>query len=784
MILSFKYLGMLDLVMRRWLPVLGLALFAGWAVYLVRPPRPVAVTAPAAVFSAERALREVAVVARQPHGPGTPAHAAVRDYLLRRCRALGLAATVQDTTAVAAEWGVGGRVQNVVARLPGRAPGGRAVLVAVHYDSQPHTPGAADDGAGVGAALETIRALRAGPPLAHDVVWVFTDGEEAGLLGARAYAADTARLRRTVGVVLNFEARGNAGPSMLFEVSDHNGWVLREFARAAPVPVGSSLAYELYRYLPNNTDFTVFRRAGLPGLNFAFTDGYSYYHSPADTPAHLDPASLQHHGSYLLALVRHFGSIPLTPAANAPDYTFFNPLGTWLVLYNADWNLALNLAAGALLLAAVVRARRRGHVRLRGLLAGALAWPGVLALVLALGAGGQRLVWAAYPQYAAFYDHTFYNAGAYHLALVALGTAGFAAAYGGLGRWLRPESLAGGLLLVVAVLQMLVQAKARTSGFLLGFPLLFGALAWLLRPAGPRRPRRPGEPRPPAAPVGALGWLLALPAAAVMGPLVALLLVAAGLGPLLLSALALLALLLGLLLPVLLPALGPAAGRGRGWAVPALAGAVAVGALATAHAHRQPTADKPQQTHAYYLLDADHAQAYWLSAGARPDAWNQQLFSAPRYAPLPGLFPGAGPPVLYQAAPRLALAAPQVSVVSDSAGAGGRRLRLLVRPARAGVVSLRFTLATRGLRWVRLAGQPLALAGAAGPYVSVSFYAPGPAGVALALETSAPGPLELAVTDRSLGLPPLPGLRPLPPTFVAAPGDNSFTTQVRKRFRL
>lgn len=87
-----------------------------------------------------------------------------------------------------------------MARLPGTVPGGRAVLVLAHYDSQPHAPGAGDDGAGVAAMLETARVLRAGPPLRHDVSWLFSDGEEAGLLGVRAFAADTARLRRTVGV--------------------------------------------------------------------------------------------------------------------------------------------------------------------------------------------------------------------------------------------------------------------------------------------------------------------------------------------------------------------------------------------------------------------------------------------------------------------------------------------------------------------------------------------------------------------------------------------------------
>ena len=73
------------------------------------------------------------------------------------------------------------------------------MLVLAHYNSQLHAPGAGEDGAGVAAMLETLRALRAGPPLPHDVIWLFSDGQEVELLGARAYAADPARLRREVG---------------------------------------------------------------------------------------------------------------------------------------------------------------------------------------------------------------------------------------------------------------------------------------------------------------------------------------------------------------------------------------------------------------------------------------------------------------------------------------------------------------------------------------------------------------------------------------------------------
>lgn len=763
----------------RWALLIGLALFMALVVSLIRPPQPLAAEAPATAFAAGRALRDVAIIARQPHGIGTPANAAVRDYIVRRCRALGCSATIQDTTVLVASGGqlTLGRVQNIIARMPGRQPGGKAVLVVAHYDSQPHTPGAGDDAAGGAALLETMRALRAGPPLAHDIIWLFTDGEEVGLLGARAYAADTARLRRTVGVALNFEGRGNRGPSLTFEVSPQNGWVVREYARAVPTPLASSLFYEAYRHLPNDTDFTPLRQAGLTGLNFAFVDGYSYYHSPADTPAHLDLGSLQHHGEYMLSLVRHFGSISLAQT-KAPDYTFFNPLGSWLVYYPAAWSLPLTALTILLVASTVVIACRRRRLSGPSLLGGALAGAGGLILLLGAGWGMLLGIKALYPQYTAFYDAAFYNVLAYQVALLALGGALFTAYYGWLSRWMRPEALVGGALLMVAILLVIMQWRAASSAFLLAWPLLFVTLAWA------RRLRKPIQDNdlPPADIIDAL---LLLPAVALLGQLVYLLLLIFGLGPLVLLALLIVALLLGLGLGLLLPVLAPGGARG-GRALPLLGLAGAAGALAIGHATSQPTASRPQQTHLYYALDAAHHRAYWLSAVARPDGWTRHVFTAPQYRPLPALFPHWPRPVLHQAAPVLALGAPTLRMLADSSGAGQRHLRLRVLAGREGVTSLSLTIAAAGLRILRVAGHTVPAPDwvTSPDGISITLQAPRAAGELLELELASGQPLRVAATTRSLGLPALPGLPPLPASFVAMPGFSSFTTQVRQEFRL
>ena len=87
---------------------------------------------------------------------------------------------------------------NVVGRVPGRAPDGRAVVVMAHYDhlgicmpeGSPNRicNGAVDNASGV-AALIAIAERAARMKLDRDVWFVATSAEEWGLLGAKAFAA-------------------------------------------------------------------------------------------------------------------------------------------------------------------------------------------------------------------------------------------------------------------------------------------------------------------------------------------------------------------------------------------------------------------------------------------------------------------------------------------------------------------------------------------------------------------------------------------------------------------
>ena len=212
-------------------------------------------------------MRDVREIAKKPHPLGSAENVRVREYLVGRLRELGANPKVQTTTVARHSpfgpdtWAV---VNNVVAKIPGTSPSGTVMLVA-HYDSVPSGPGAGDDGASVAAILETMRALKASPALHNDLIVLFTDGEELGLLGAKGFV-ETYPALRNIKVVLNFDMRGDYGPSRMFQTSAHNSWLIDQLTAAAPFPRGSSETASSYRRSAYETDFDVFLDAGITGM--------------------------------------------------------------------------------------------------------------------------------------------------------------------------------------------------------------------------------------------------------------------------------------------------------------------------------------------------------------------------------------------------------------------------------------------------------------------------------------------------------------------------------------
>lgn len=494
------------------------------------PPRPVAANAPADVFASGRAMESLRTIAQKPHPVGSPEHEAVRAFLLQQLSGLGLQTEVQTTTGRGLINGRPGTValNNVIAILKGTGSG-RALLLAAHYDTVPNSPGASDDGAGVVTLLETARALKNGPPLRNDLIFLFSDGEESGLLGAEAFVRHP--LAKQVALALNFEARGASGPSVLFETSENNAWLIDEFAAAAPYPNGNSVAYEIYRRMPNSTDMQVFKNAGMAGLNFAYFDGVNSYHSNTDDVQSISEASLQHHGTYALALARRFGNASLDTPSSSGNAVYFDLLGRWLVHYSTKWVLPATVLITFIFVAITWFGRKQKKIALAGVGVGILSF--MAAIFAALGFG--MLAWGLKTY--ALGQRTNPD-GIYFAAFVLLTGIIAIVLYRRSFRKTTIENLAMGALVCWLFLLVMTSLYAPGGSYLFFWPLLFCLAARLIT----FRAETPTEG------LFALQLLLVLPAVVLLVPMAYSIFVALGYAGVMIVT-PMLMLLFGLLIP-------------------------------------------------------------------------------------------------------------------------------------------------------------------------------------------------------------------------------------------
>lgn len=370
----------------RWLWLIG-SLVAAFvlAVVTARTPAPAPASAPATAFSAERAMIDVREIAQRPHPIGSPDHARVQTVLLQRLRDLGLQVSTHDGPLTEGakrfqrQTGIDPaaanvRAVNLIGLLPGRDPALPAVALMAHYDTTPHSPGAADDSAGVAAILETVRALRARGPADRTLIVLFTDAEELALDGAAAFFAGHP-LRDRIGTIINLEARGGGGRAWMFETGPDNAQTVDLFAGVAPRVTGgvssNSLSVFVYETMPNSTDYTLAKARGIPGLNFGFIGRPGQYHTPVSTPENLDLGSVQHIGSQALETADALLRAPALPAATR-DAVYSDLLGLVIVAYPAVVGWVLLGLAVVILAVAVWRARRLAGLGLIDMGRGAL----------------------------------------------------------------------------------------------------------------------------------------------------------------------------------------------------------------------------------------------------------------------------------------------------------------------------------------------------------------------------------------------------------------------------
>jgi Peptidase family M28 len=718
----------------------GTALLLAITLLAYRTPTPLPADAPPATFSATRArdiLKEL-VGDGVPHPIGSAANAQVRDRIVKRLSALGYSTELQSGVACNS-YGECGTPTNIVATR-GAVSGDDAVMIAAHYDSVPSGPGASDDGVGVANMLEIARILTVIPATRHPIVLLVTDGEEAGLLGAQLFTREH-KLAKRVKAAVNMDTRGVSGPSLMFETGSANSWLMRLYGRASLEPITNSLCYVIYKSLPNNTDFTVFKEAGYQGLNFAFIGDVAYYHTPLDDWENSSATTMQHHGANALgSLLALADATDLSPPPS--DSMFFDVLARTVIVWPIAAVLPAAFAALAILVLGQVLLIRSG--RLTGvealfgfigafvnLLLGAALSIAVLMLLRFLGRVPPMgaLPWIAHP--AAMHV----GSAAITLFCATVSAAWFARRAGFWGLW-------SGAAMFTALLSIASAILVPAAGYLMLVTALAAALGIVPCVLAVLKGRMPSQAAAELAVLlpGLVGFAILLPLLLLLYSALGAVAWPIGSVTLCLSAI--------FLLPLLAQA---ALTRQR---LMLLASIVIFAAVCITVVLPTYSTHWPQRMNVEYWLDADAGKAHWWTQTASlrlPGA----MAEAVKFDPTPReRFPGYPSQGFFAEAQALKLSAPELTpVVADAASAA--HIELLLRSTRGAPTGFVVFPASANI-------QSVVLATSSGPLRaklhmlrngSTVLLAPGMPATGLRFGIDAAAPLTVQVFDENYALP-------------------------------
>jgi hypothetical protein len=757
------------------LSILILAAILALTLGGLQPPSAKPADAPAKEFSAERALDTLQRIlgADEPHPLGTPAADGVRDRIVAELTKIGYQPQIQ-TAFACGDLGTCGTVNNVLARLDGTdTSSSDAVLLAAHYDSVPAGPGDSDDGVGAAAVIEIARALKSMPPPRHSVIFLLDEGEEAGLLGARAFV-DSHPWAKEVRAAVNLDARGTSGPSLLFETGGANDWAVRLYAQHAPRPATSSIFYTVYRSLPNDTDFTIFKDAGYEGLNFAFIGDEVHYHTPLDNSANVTPESVQHHGENALPSVLAFANADLATIPRS-DAVFFDLFGRATIRWPAKRTLLFAALAALLIFSQVGWLIRVKRITPRDFLMGCVGWlvtiavTGALAIILRQAlrfAGSTPVNWIAHPLP---FEIAFWSLGA---AVVFANGVFFARRAGFWGLW-------SGVWFWWTLLAVVMSWRAPGLSYVLLVPAVVAALAGV--------PAAFARSDDSASFVCDLAAILPLAAAAIVG-----------FGPtsLLYDALGnrglpMIALTVGMLLTPIAPLCADLlkVGGVRSFAflwLPILAGGLAtVGAVVL-----PPYSSKaPERVNIQYWRDADSGKAQWIVEPASSHLPEPLRLAATFHRATGRALPWISAPAFFTDAPSVDVSAPTFTIQESGQANGRHAYQALLRSERGAPSAAVFFPPDADVQDVRVGGQALrpesfAVRQYFNGWTMYRCDAMSPDGVEIDFSLPVGKPVEVSAADESYGLPPdgafLLKARPL----KAAPSQDGDTTVVTRRVQI
>lgn len=236
---------------------------------------------------------------------------------------------------------------NLVVRVNGSDLSLPALLVSAHYDSVPTSYGVTDDGMGVASMLGLLEHYSSVSQPKRTIIFNFNNNEEFGLYGAQAFLAHP--WFSQIAYFLNLEGTGAGGKAILFRGTDYG--IVRHFS-SVRFPFASSLFQQGFnnRLIHSETDYSVYIKAGLRGLDLAFYKPRDIYHTTRDSIQNTNIKSLWHMLSSSLDFVEHVSSqtIDLDEEVHAEagkrDLALYTSFWNHFVVFSVSQVVSANIA--------------------------------------------------------------------------------------------------------------------------------------------------------------------------------------------------------------------------------------------------------------------------------------------------------------------------------------------------------------------------------------------------------------------------------------------------------
>lgn len=587
--------------------ILVLAVF--YSYYSLMPRTISDASTPITEFSTERALKPLKEISKKAHYLGSEEHKNVQQFIVSELQKLGLSVEVETQEVFSSKYNVGAKTSNIVARIKG-TNNTKALMLSTHYDSDTRGAiGTSDAGSGIVAIIEGMRAyLDSGKLPKNDIIVLITDGEELGLLGATAYAKSH-NIADEIGMILVFESRGSGSPSyMLAETNGGNKKIIEEFKKAHPkYPVANSLMYSIYKLLPNSNDLTAFKD-GVPvnGLSFAFIGDHFDYHTPQDNFERMDRTSLEHQGSYIMPLLKHFADADLSNLNSDEDYVYFNFPFFSVIYFPFSWVIPILIVVILLFIGLIGYGIFKKKIEIKEALYGFI--PFLIALISSgiLAKFGWELLKIIHPQYNDIQQGFTYNGYTYIIALSALTIAICFIIYAKFFKKYKSENL----LITPLFIWLLISIGTAISlkgGFYFIIAVIYGlvCLAVLIFAETTKQNKQ------------LLITVLSIPIIIIFAPAIKMFPVGLGLD-MLIAGIVIIVLLFGILIPIV-----SSFRRFKlGWGF----SAIALVAFITASFQSSYTVDRKKPNGINYILNTNSNEAFWGSFDYSLDEFTVQFF--------------------------------------------------------------------------------------------------------------------------------------------------------------